>query len=154
MLKFMQTRWKKVSTDAADVNFTKKKTRREVNFGKKKFNRRKISQTNKTECCFLCGGNYPHKTDCPVKGKHCNRCNKESHVEQCCGTKFKPKCFKKQLNLVTTSSPSLEFDNDFHDDVLDVYMIGTLFTNGDNNDDIEHSNSTLESAEVNSISDF
>ena len=114
----------------------------------------KLVKLIKQNVAFYVGGNYPHKTDCPVKGKHCNRCNKESHVEQCCGTKFKPKCFKKQLNLVTTSSPSLEFDNDFHDDVLDVYMIGTLFTNGDNNDDIEHSNSTLESAEVNSISDF
>ena len=97
---------------------------------------------------------YPHKTDCPVKGKHCNRSDKESHVEQCFRTKFRPKCFKKQLNLVTTSSPSLEFDNHFHDDVLDVYVIGTLFTNEDNNDDIGHSNLRLESAEVNSISDF
>ena len=33
-------------------------------------------------------------------------------------------------------------------------MIGTVFTNEDNNDDIEHLKPTLESAELNSIYDF
>ena len=33
-------------------------------------------------------------------------------------------------------------------------MIGTAFTNEDNNDDIEHLKSTLKNAELNSISDF
>ena len=49
---------------------------------------------------------------------------------------------------------SLEFDKDFHDDELDVFVIGTAFTNEDNNDDIEHLKSTLKNAELNSISDF
>ena len=55
---------------------------------------------------------------------------------------------------MTTSPSSLEFHKDFHDDVLDVFVIGTVFTNEDNNDDIEHLKPTLESAELNSIYDF
>lgn len=39
---------------------------------------------------------------------------------------------------MTTSSSSLEFHKGFHDDVLDVFVIGTVFTNEDNNADIEH----------------
>ena len=34
--------------------------------------------------CYHCGGTYPHKYDCPAKGKECNACGKLNHFAQVC----------------------------------------------------------------------
>ena len=37
-----------------------------------------------TRKCFLCGYDYPHKDECPAKGKKCNKCGKLNHFESVC----------------------------------------------------------------------
>ena len=34
--------------------------------------------------CYHCGETYPHKYDCPAKGKECNTCGKLNHFAQVC----------------------------------------------------------------------
>ena len=34
--------------------------------------------------CRNCGGRYPHKGDCPAKGKDCNACGKPKHFAKVC----------------------------------------------------------------------
>ena len=37
------------------------------------------SETNRSTKCGVCGGSYPHKFDCPAKGKRCLSCDKLNH---------------------------------------------------------------------------
>jgi hypothetical protein len=41
-------------------------------------------QRQRTNTCFLCGYEYPHKTTCPAQGKTCRKCNKLNHFERMC----------------------------------------------------------------------
>ena len=34
--------------------------------------------------CFLCGYEYPHKGECPAKGKRCSNCGKANHFKKMC----------------------------------------------------------------------
>ncbi|KAH3874511.1 hypothetical protein DPMN_037756 [Dreissena polymorpha] len=34
--------------------------------------------------CRNCGGQYPHNTHCPTKGKECNYCHKLNHFKAVC----------------------------------------------------------------------
>ena len=42
------------------------------------------SETNRSSKCGLCGGSYPHKCDCPAKGKRCLSCDKLNHFAKMC----------------------------------------------------------------------
>eukprot|EP00794_Sanderia_malayensis_P000736 gene736-biopygen16 len=47
-----------------------------------------IKSTNKQgKKCFTCGGEYPHKGDCPAKGKQCGSCGKQGHFAIVCRSK-------------------------------------------------------------------
>ena len=39
---------------------------------------------NKDTQCRNCGGRYPHRGDCPAKGKDCNVCGKPNHFAKVC----------------------------------------------------------------------
>ena len=57
--------------------------------------------------CYNCGGSYPHKnSDCPAKGKTCNKCGKANHFAKICYSRShsvrKPtKYSKKHVNPVS-----------------------------------------------------
>ena len=60
-------------------------------FGKNAPKGGKSSHDSSRKICFQCGGNYPHSRDCPVKGKKCNKYQKEGHFERCCRSKIRSK---------------------------------------------------------------
>ena len=37
--------------------------------------------------CYTCGGDYPHKGECPAKGKQCGSCGKQGHFAVVCKSK-------------------------------------------------------------------
>ena len=44
-----------------------------------------VGETNKLEQgnkCRNCGREYPHSSACPAKGKTCNKCGKQNHLQQ------------------------------------------------------------------------
>ena len=47
-------------------------------------------QDNK-KMCFNCGGDYPHKQQCPAKGRECDNCGKLNHYARCCRSEPKEK---------------------------------------------------------------
>ena len=62
-----------------------------VHHVKQRYTKTAYKKTTK-QCvkCRNCGGEYPHKGDCPAKGKTCNFCNKPNHFKSVC------RSFKKQ----------------------------------------------------------
>ena len=47
----------------------------------------KSSHNSSRKICFQCGRNQPHSRYFPVKGKKCNKYQKEGHFERCCRSK-------------------------------------------------------------------
>ena len=39
---------------------------------------------NQSSECYFCGGQYPHKGQCPAKDKECRSCHKMGHFERVC----------------------------------------------------------------------
>ena len=60
--------------------------------------------------CRNCGGQYPHDTICPAKGKICHYCKKPNHFKTVCN-----KLKRKQVQLVSDDK-SAETDSDESDD--------------------------------------
>ena len=44
-------------------------------------------KNNNSKECGLCGGIYPHKKECPAKGKNCLNCGKLNHLAKVCRSK-------------------------------------------------------------------
>ncbi len=69
-------------------NFTNGKVNRVVHkFESKRDTHQKQKQSDsdhKKNTCFKCGGTYPHKKDCPAKGKECHKCGKSGHFGRVC----------------------------------------------------------------------
>ena len=49
--------------------------------------RKPSKQEGKKYTCYNCGGEYPHETECPAKGKTCTYCKRVDHFENYCKTK-------------------------------------------------------------------
>ena len=64
------------------------------NSGKPTDNKGLQNKTNQTPStstqCGDCGYNYPHKGDCPAKGKICNKCHKLNHFASVCRVAANP----------------------------------------------------------------
>ena len=48
------------------------------------------SETDHSSKCGLCGGSYPHKYQCPAKGKRCLVCDKLNHFAKMCRNRSAP----------------------------------------------------------------
>ena len=48
------------------------------------------SETDHSSKCGLCGGSYPHKYQCPAKGKRCLVCDKLNHFAKICRSRSAP----------------------------------------------------------------
>jgi hypothetical protein len=53
--------------------------------------------------CRNCGGNFPHKIECPAKGKTCNFCKKYNHFSKVCRSIIK----RENVQAVKTKEASL-----------------------------------------------
>ena len=49
----------------------------------------RVFPRKKPQICFNCGGNYPHKDQCPATGKECRNCRKIGHFARACKSKGK-----------------------------------------------------------------
>ncbi len=56
----------------------------------------KPGRVQSAKSCWFCGGNYPHTSTCPAKGKTCNLCKKIGHFEKVCHSKKSVPQFKKK----------------------------------------------------------
>ena len=45
------------------------------------------AQTRPKSSCWNCGGTFPHRGQCPAKGKTCNNCGQENHFSKVCKEK-------------------------------------------------------------------
>ena len=70
----------------------------------------RLKHPTSQKICQNCGGQYPHDTICPAKGKICHYCKKPNHFKTVCN-KLKP----KQVQLVSDEK-SAETDSDESDD--------------------------------------
>ena len=43
-----------------------------------------VSEAKRSSQCGLCGGSYPHKGQCPAKGRRCLTCDKLNHFAKMC----------------------------------------------------------------------
>ena len=43
-----------------------------------------VSEAKRSSQCGLCGGSYPHKGQCPAKGRRCPTCDKLNHFAKMC----------------------------------------------------------------------
>ena len=68
------------------------------------------TKTNKSKC-RNCGGHYPHKFECPAKGKKCNSCNKMNHFSQVC--RSKPKHDIKEVQTAHRDSVDSSSDEEY-----------------------------------------
>lgn len=73
------------------VNFTKSKKQ---NQEKKLKTFEKKEKSKEKNICFNCGEDYPHADECEAKGKECEKCNGEGHLEKMCQFQCL-KCFEK-----------------------------------------------------------
>ena len=65
--------------------------------------------------CYFCGGQYPHKGQCPASGQECRSCHKMGHFEHVCHSRREnPNTRKpdqsKRVNQIEESDPS---DDDY-----------------------------------------
>ena len=82
--------------------------------------------------CHYCGGTYPHKSQCPAKGKECRKCGKLNHFAKVCrGQKppaSKPSYPRHKRNEKTNKNPlnpvqQADSDSDNTEDYL--YNVNT-----------------------------
>ena len=58
-----------------------------VKFRKPRSHKRQPQRQRDKKACFCCGGEYPHESECPAKGKTCNFCKKKNHFAKYCKSK-------------------------------------------------------------------
>ena len=54
----------------------------------------------RNQTCRNCGGEFPHKGQCPAKGKSCSFCHKYNHFARVCRLKRSKTDMKSKLNSV------------------------------------------------------
>nr|XP_039269966.1 uncharacterized protein LOC120344720 [Styela clava] len=71
----------------------------------KSVNQNKTRKKNNysVKICFYCGGSFPHKGQCPAKGRKCFNCNDYGHFAKFC-RKPKQKKFSRSVNNLKASS--------------------------------------------------
>ncbi|CAF1025218.1 unnamed protein product, partial [Brachionus calyciflorus] len=84
---------------------------------KYKFNKNFTKNTDyiKKTKCYNCGGSYPHKNECPAKGKKCNQCGKMNHFAKFCKSKGKKVKDEQQVNQIKESKQKQDI-NQLNDD--------------------------------------
>lgn len=75
-------------------------------------NNQRNKPLNTQTTCRNCGGQYPHNTACPAKGKTCNYCKKPNHFKTVCN-KLKR---RQQVNNMSSGDKSAETDSNDSDD--------------------------------------
>ena len=79
-----------MTENIAAVNLTRQRQPSQLTqFGEDTPKGGKSSHESSHKTCFQCGENYPHSRDIPAKGKKCNKCQKEGHLERCCRSKIR-----------------------------------------------------------------
>jgi len=63
---------------------------------------------DKSQLCWFCGKEYPHKGACPAKGKSCNNCGKPNHFEKVCRQKN-----QNNVNTIDGTSENSSDEKDF-----------------------------------------
>jgi len=58
--------------------------------------------------CRNCGGQFPHKIECPAKGKTCNFCKKHNHFSKVCRSRLK----RENVQEVKTKEAIIESSSD------------------------------------------
>ena len=53
----------------------------------KKTHFQKEKSTGKSSVCYNCGGEWPHKGQCPAHGKICKKCGRKNHFARVCKSK-------------------------------------------------------------------
>ncbi|KAK3092457.1 hypothetical protein FSP39_003031 [Pinctada imbricata] len=88
---------------SGNVNKIKTKEKKYVVKQKSRPQPKRRDENPKTKCYF-CGGRYPHKYECPAKGKTCSNCQKEDHFAAVCQSKPRKQTCKKIENSQTDES--------------------------------------------------
>ena len=57
------------------------------NSQQRSLNQQATQRLKNSQECFNCGGEWPHKTSCPAKGKICEFCNGKNHYARVCKKK-------------------------------------------------------------------
>ena len=70
---------------------------------------RRVIFKKKVLACFNCGGEYPHKSVCPAKGKECRNCGKLNHFVKFCKSKQK----KEEVSAVGGEEMMEQSENDY-----------------------------------------
>ena len=91
------------------------------------------AQTRPKSSCWNCGGLFPHRGQCPAKGKTCNNCGQENHFSKVCKEKrqkgqthnAKPtfRRGKKPVQPLSRAESSSDSESSDSDDY--VYAVGT-----------------------------
>ena len=77
-------------------------------FGRPKSN----IDTKNNKKCFKCDGSYPHKGECPAKGKSCNKCRGIGHFAKCCRNKGQKPAHAKQPRIRMVEEEEEDKDQD------------------------------------------
>ncbi|XP_014666498.1 PREDICTED: uncharacterized protein LOC106808332 [Priapulus caudatus] len=67
-------------------------------------------QKEKTRQCYRCGGEFPHQSNCPAKGKMCSLCKKSNHFAKMCKSRqYKDKAYSIEAPVREPSSEEDEY---------------------------------------------
>ncbi|XP_077864573.1 uncharacterized protein LOC144350094 [Saccoglossus kowalevskii] len=71
----------------------------------------KFRANNRSGQCGLCGGKFPHRGDCPAKGKRCHNCDKLNHFSKVCRSKQKNRSRDKSKHYTRAVNDQSSSDN-------------------------------------------
>ena len=77
-------------------------------------NYRELPRKKQSQACFNCGGNYPHKRQCPATGKECRSCHKIGHFAKACKSKSSKKFQDKPRDKPPRTTRGREWRRDQH----------------------------------------
>jgi hypothetical protein len=96
---------------------------------------RKRDDQGPQRCCHSCGYDFPHRGECPAKGKTCNKCKGPNHFSKVCWFRDKGQT-RQKVSAVETETDNIDSHNTLSSD----------------DSDEEYSYSVTVSGEVNSVS--
>ena len=68
----------------SNLIFTEDRVKAQQSFKKNASKVKQNAAAKPKKCCFYCGGEYPHSSVCPAKGKTCRSCSKIGHFASVC----------------------------------------------------------------------